>query len=277
MRFWLFPLLLAVAAPSIAFQAAAPKVGPTRMSVDEMAQLQLSLDRGQLLWRYDQAAWHSTDALVKDLTKQETSQIKGWIVTPQSGATKATYFGLDGTTPYRIYSATWNGTSITDRRKADSARSEMLSTEELRLAHALLAARPVAQNFARCGKSPFNAVTLPGKTDADPILVYFMTPQTKKDAYPLGGHYRVEVRNGTVAADRAFTKSCIELSTRAEEGKGKPEALMTTHLLDPVPTEIHVFNVFATSLPLYVGVTDGRIYAVEISGGQPRVRLIPGK
>lgn len=276
MRFWCLPLLLAVASPLHADQAAA-SAPPTRMSPDEASQLQLSLDRGAMLYAYDQAAWHSTDALVDDMTKAESNNVRGWVVTRGAGFEKATYFGLNGDVPYRIYSAAWNGKTITARDKADLARREPLSAEELRLARALLAARPVASKFARCGSSPFNTVTLPGKTEADPILVYFMTPQTKKDSFPLGGHYRVEVRGGTVISDRAFTKSCLELSVLAPVAGGKPKALVVTHLLDTVPTEIHVFHVFASSLPLYVGVTDKRLYGVDVRQGQPRVRLLPGK
>ena len=276
MRLWLIPMYLAFAFPLLASQAAAA-APPTRMSLDEQAQLQLSLDRGAMLYTYDQAAWHSTDALVEDLTKTETGNVRGWVVTRESGLDKATYFGLDGNTPYRLYSASWDGKAITARDKADPARREPLSAEELRLARALLVARPVASKFARCGPSPFNTVTLPGKTETDPILIYFMTPQTKKDSYPLGGHYRVEVRDGTVVSDRAFTKSCLKLSVLAPVAGGKPKALVVTHLLDTVPTEIHVFHVFASSLPLYVGVTDKRLYGVDVRQGQPRVRLLPGK
>jgi hypothetical protein len=55
----------------------------------------------------------------------------------------------------------------------------------------------------------------------------------------------------------------------------KAEALVVSHLLDPTPTEIHVFSVFAAKKPIYViTVTNDRIWAAEISGGQARIRLV---
>jgi hypothetical protein len=43
----------------------------------------------------------------------------------------------------------------------------------------------------------------------------------------------------------------------------KSAALFITHLLDPVPTEIHVFSSLVAHVPVMVGTRDGRIWAVD--------------
>ena len=44
--------------------------------------------------------------------------------------------------------------------------------------------------------------------------------------------------------------------------------MVVTHLLDPLPTEIHVFTSLASSLPLVVGIR-GRAW--EVNGRQIRI------
>ena len=53
--------------------------------------------------------------------------------------------------------------------------------------------------------------------------------------------------------------------------------MAVTHLLDEIPTEIHVFNVYASGLPVFVMTRNGRIFAIEVNGGLPRARLIQQK
>jgi hypothetical protein len=50
--------------------------------------------------------------------------------------------------------------------------------------------------------------------------------------------------------------------------------MFITHLLDPVPTEIHVFTAFGSGLPLYVGVRDGRLYSVKVENGKAQVDVV---
>jgi hypothetical protein len=44
--------------------------------------------------------------------------------------------------------------------------------------------------------------------------------------------------------------------------------MMITHLLDPVPTEIHAFVVHSAGLPMFVSTPDGALYSVELVGGK---------
>ena len=53
--------------------------------------------------------------------------------------------------------------------------------------------------------------------------------------------------------------------------KGQLAALTVTHLLDPVPTEIHVFSSLSIHLPVLVATTsNAHLWAVEGN----RIRLV---
>ena len=123
---------------------------------------------------------------------------------------------------------------------------------------------------ARCDDAPFNVAAIPPASPEAPIDVYLLTPQVAKGAFPYGGHYRLSVgADGKVAGERAFTKSCITMATDDRQAA----AMVVSHLLDPVPTEIHVFTALTAGLPVYVAVEGDRLY--EVTG--ERVRLVRQK
>lgn len=260
-------------APFFALTAIVASAEPARMSDAEAAALQLSLNRGLELYRYDQGAWHTTDSLREDIKNLQASGIKGWVVTEVPSGLLATYWREDGSRLRGVYSAIWTGSTVQDRQVLTS-ENDVLTAEQIDLINAAKTAD--LTKIERCSNQPFNSVTLPAKEPSDPILVYFLTPQTSTNSIPMGGHYRFSIKDGKVVDQRAFTKSCIELSLVPDDNsKGKPEALVISHLLDPVPTEIHVFSVFASQVPIYVMTTaNEHVWSAEVSGGRPRVRLI---
>jgi len=67
---------------------------------------------------------------------------------------------------------------------------------------------------------------------------------------------------------------CLELGSQKIPEGAKPAGMFITHLLDPVPTEIHVFTAFGSGLPLYVGVRDGRLYSVKVENGKAQVDVV---
>ena len=67
---------------------------------------------------------------------------------------------------------------------------------------------------------------------------------------------------GKIVSERAFTKSCITMAPQALANT-TPAALIITHLLDPTPTEIHVYLSLLSRLPVYVGTTDARVWLVN--------------
>jgi hypothetical protein len=266
-------LALALPLPSVAHGQA--------MSAEEMAAVQLALDRGQLLYAYDQAAWHGTDDFRAKAQTAGTWDVLGarsggWIVDGSAGAPEIVFYDRDRANPEVLYVArfTDGGTRLVESRLVSPDEPSPLTPERRRLIDAQRAAyEAIAATDSRlCADARPNTVVLPPAMPSDPVLVYFLTPQTETGKYPLGGHYRVEVApDGTAGPIRPFTKSCLTMDV----GENRPVALQISHLLDPTPTEIHVFFMFATKLPLYVATTsNGRLWAVESSAGQARIRTM---
>jgi hypothetical protein len=50
---------------------------------------------------------------------------------------------------------------------------------------------------------------------------------------------------------------------------------MVTHMLDPTPTEIHVFTALAANKSIYVATTaNGRTWEVNPNGGKPTIKPV---
>lgn len=248
------------------FAADAPKT----LRPDEQVQLQHNLALGTLLYEYDQSAWHVTDAALAAMPNAIKSQSRGYVTTPARNGFRTTFYGLDGTKYYPIYSAVWTGSKIEDERRF--AGNDNLSAEELRLIEDRRVALAGAGELVMCSKARPNIIVVPDGSDPALTHVYVLTPQTSNGHFPAGGHHRIDVSGGKVVATRDFTKHCVDLEVPG--GDKKPVGLIVTHLLDPVPTEIHVFTVFATRLPLFVGVPDGRLYGVEVRDGKAEARIV---
>lgn len=265
-------ILAIAAALMVAEPAAASDAAPVELTQAERSQLQQSLNRGSKLYRYDQSAWHVTDAALAALPDAVGRHIRGYVTTPAANGLKTIFFGEGKNGPYALYSAVWTGSAIEGEKIYPADQRIPLNAEERRLIDARRIALDSAGTLTMCNSARPNVIVVPGETPDQPVSVYIMTPQTKNDSYPFGGHHRIDVKANRVVGQRSFSKSCLEMAK--PKGSDSPEALFITHLLDPVPTEIHVFNVFATGLPIYVGAQDGRVYAVEVSGGQPRARIV---
>ena len=134
------------------------------------------------------------------------------------------------------------------------------------------AARAIAarQKFEFMCTPQFNAVVLPrGSGDKRSWVVYMLPGTTDASSIPFGGAYRVETdwKGSRVLSKRAFSKSCLQMPVRSDL-----ESLVVTHLLDPHPTEIHVFLSLLAHKRIFVGtaeneflwaVQDGKILFVE--------------
>jgi hypothetical protein len=243
--------------------------------------MQESIDRGITIYRYDQSAWHVTDAMMKAVTADTKKLIRGYITIVDPAGYRTTFYGGDGNERFKLYSAVWTGSALAGAQTFSAADRVPVSNEESRLILARTIATANLDGLMFCSDANPNAAVIPGKTSSDPVSVYIMTPQTSAGVFPLGGHNRVDVKDGKVVSKRAFTKGCInfnrsELMKDAPKG-ATPVGMVVTHLLDPVPTEIHVFSVLAAQLPLYVGVSDGRLLAVEFVSRSARIRLLQDK
>src|SRR5262245_31391265 len=196
------------------------------------------------------------------------SQAGGYVVTGDENRTELVFF--DKAKAKAVYRATFELGKITNSGPPTADRID-LTPLELRMIAAKEKALTAFQaaNVGLCANANTNMTAIPPETPDGPVIVYLMTPQTDLKSFPLGGHYSVEVsRDGSVGPVRRFTNTCIDMKKDSVPKGAKPVAFTITHLLDPTPTEIHIFTSLSSKMPIYVGTKNGRIWAVE--GSQVR-------
>ena len=271
---------LLLAATGIAQAAEVPAT-----SADEQARIAGASAIGRLIYDYDQAAWITTDALMARIPRDQFPPGGGWVVEPRAdGALVVTYYAIrDGRTSIMFVAATKDGRVI-EERVVPEADHVGLSPVETRMVAAEQVARGRlggAAGHNPCADGPFNSVVLAPASTEDPVSIYFLTPQKAPTAFPFGGHFRIDVdKEGKIVVDRAFTNSCITMDQAAKDPNGKPVMAFITHLLDPTPTEIHVYLSLWMKMPVAVATRDGRVWEVDgtrISLSDMRVPVSPSR
>lgn len=260
-------------APSILLAVAIATAAASRAFAvpDEATLVAKAQVRGKLIHELDQAAWHSTDVLLKALPRARQAEIKGWIVEPGEGGSTVLYYGYDGITPYGVFTAGFRGGKVASSREIKAGDADRaLTPVQQRMALARKAA--TTAKVAPCARAAFNTVIVPPASDAAPVEVYLLTPQVKGGEYPFGGHYLITVdADGNIGSTRPFMKSCM---TQALPPNAV--AAMVSHLLDPTPTEIHAWLARWMGKSVYVmvvepeqlwEVTSGGIRKVDAPGG----------
>jgi len=277
-RLMLVSLIAAIIVPAAAKSQA--------ISRDEQPAIQQALDRGQLLYAYDQAAWHGTDAMLAEaksrgLTDALPAMIGGWIVRGAANDPIVVFFDKNAGDPKAVFVVQLSdgGQRVVSSHFVENGQNAKIDAE----ARLIIEARNIAvasmadTEITRCSPGSFNTVVLPPDPLSGSIIVYLLAPQDKIDEVHFGGHYRVEVSSdGKAKPAHAFTKACVDMPT--SQAPNHPVALIVTQLLDPLPTEISVFTMLAAQLPLYVMTPpDGRTWSVESTGGRAQIRVVPDK
>lgn len=208
---------------------------------------------GLAIYRHDQAASVATDAARELRAFKKDKRVDGWITEEQQGQIVVTFIDQTPAALYRIVvskdgiagpvAALESPTPLTDSESgAAAARKAALTTR-----------------FQPCSET-YNSVVLPvAETSGETWVVYLLPGTAKSNVVPIGGTYRIEISGSDVTSQRGFTRTCIALQT-------DPSAvgLMITHLLDPIPTEAHVFWSLWAKKPMYVATPpNGTVWAVE--------------
>lgn len=244
---------------------------------EERTRIAWVLERGRLLFEIDRAGWVTTDDLRDRVGDLDRAGVRGWTVERDGAGYRVLYYGGEGDGRIALYRARVENNRIVSAELIPAGARPPLTAAQRRIADA----RKVVPRLERrpCGPRGFNAAVIPPERPDAPLDLYLLTPQLRDGVYPAGGHYLATVSpGGEIAANRAFTNTCIELST-APVGESRTVALTISHLLDPMPTEIHVFLAIWMGLPLYVGtvepfrvweVTGARIELVQADGAPAR-------
>jgi len=230
-------MLVALAAATPGLSATEP--AENRATVGAVAT---AAARGAALFVHDSAAATATDELMNRKILGQDTRLRGWLTDVVGEHVHVTFVGeVAGAASalYRVRVPAGDGLPEFEAL----ARAEPLDESQ--------AARWTARQDAlgRLEKrkdlcSPrYNTVVLPADPGADEMIhVYLLAATDKAGEIVAGGHFRYDYSTDgrKLEATRSFTKSCFTIEA-PDESKGKPVAFFLTHLLDPTPTEIHVF------------------------------------
>jgi hypothetical protein len=215
--------------------------------------------RGRLIFELDRAAWVATDDMMAKVPRWRDAGMKGYVVEQAAEDFTVTFYGGSGEAPVAFYSARIENRKVVSREVYPAAARPPLTAGQKRLVAIRTAAQREAAGKPICAKAAFNITIIPPAAADAASDIYLTTPQVKPKEYPFGGHYRATVApDGRITGSRAFTKSCITMAQPKNV-----TALVISHLLDPVPTEIHVFTSLSAGLPVYVAIPESnRVFAV---------------
>jgi hypothetical protein len=254
---WPITAALAIAANGLAFAQ------PSPTGVGLTAAVRTAVSRGELLYIYDEAGWHGTDDFLANYAGL-AGQAGGYVVSGDDLDAELVFY--DKSKSNAVYRAKFinrklvkSGPAAADRVALTAIEKQLIAAKDKALAAF------IAANVGLCSASNPNLAALPPERPGGPVIVYIMTSSTTPDTVPLGGHYSVEVAaDGSVGPIRHFTKACIDMPMNKKPPVGEPVAFVVTHLLDPTPTEIHVFSSLTSKVPLIVVTSpDARMWLVD--------------
>lgn len=242
----------------------APAPAPAQATPEEARAIARASRLGALLYAYDRAAWKATDAMVAASGRAGLPRDGGWVIEAEPNRTLVVTFYAGRPDAARVlFTARTRDGEVIEGRPVTTPTPLTDAQKRLARARDAAAAEAVARGWRPCTPAPFNAVMLPAGEADGPIAVYLLSPQVKAGAYPLGGHHRVLIGpDGEVAGARSFTSGCLTMEPPKPPPGGRAVGLFVNHLLDPVPTEMHVFSSYAARMPIMVGTRDKRLWQV---------------
>lgn len=216
-------------------------------------------ERGKLLYEYDLAAWHSTDAVMA-LSPPQGSFVR-YIAQKKAAVWTVCYGKLNEKQDRFLitYEAT-QGEKTTDYkvRKYDTPKADN--------GFNLSAARAIEIAIKDLGgvNRPYNIAVLPARENQ--LYVYLLPAQTKTGVFPLGSDVRYLIGNDgqNLIEKRQLHKSIIEFA--APEG-AKLQSGYHTAILDDIPEDTDVFHVLTREpkVPELI-VTSKYVYQIAVDG-----------
>jgi hypothetical protein len=266
------PTMPAPSAPERAAPATpAPRARPAfvePLSPEQRATLDAAVRRGRLLGAIARAGILATQDMLSRVSDPAGAGISGWLAEAEGNAVTVTFYadGDGGAPPAAVYKVTILGGRPTAREVFLAGNHPPLTGHLARMAAARRATEGL--DHRACGGQDFNVLVVPPSAPDAPIDVYQISPQTSRGHFPIGGHFKSTIAaDGSVVASRGFTNACLEAAAAEPAAGQQPAPIEVTHLLDPLPTEIHVFLAIWTGHPLVVAAGDPpRLFAVTPEG-----------
>lgn len=222
-------------------------------------------ERGRLLYEYDQAAWHASDAV--QMANPKNVEGQRYIAKKENGKWQVVFGKLnEDRSRFRIsYEADEQATLRQFAVEQEPAERQ----DDGFFLNSARAIDVAMKDFGATAR-PYYVAVLPAP--ADQLYVYLYPAQTKARVYPLGGdvRYLMSADGTKILEKRQMHKTILETVPAA--GK-KVVSGFHTHVLSDLPEDTDVFHVLTQDPPLpeFVGTphftykvnTDGTIQVEE--------------
>ncbi len=249
-------LLLALAGPACAADTAPTATAGAPAGGTE-AQLRAAEALGERLLRLDRAAWVGSDMLMAAQRGRGDARVTGWITVERENRIDVVFVDATPSALYRVsVDAEGRPAGPVDVAPAPLSPADVAQAQAR--AVALANVPPSCSGF-------YNPVLVPGEAEGD-WIVYVIPGTQDAGILPVGGAWRFDVRDGQIVSRRAFTNGCIALDNHGEDSN---RAFIVSHVLDQIPTEIHVFWSLWSGKPIFVTTGSG-IWAIE----QGKIRAV---
>lgn len=261
------------ATPTAAAVPIARPSGPVAPpTAEERERIGRTAARGRLLFDLARAAQLTTQEMLSRISDPSAAGVVGWVAAPEGAGLAVVYYADGAEGPEAVYRAQVVGGRIAARDIFLAGSRPPLTPTLARMARARAAVAELDRRPCPAD-SEFNVFVVPPASAEGPIEVYKLSPQLRPGRYPLGGHFLATVApDGSVASIRDLARTCLDLEAPAAPAAGaRPAPVGVTHLLDPLPTEIHVLLALWMNRPLVVATGEPeRVWAVA----QGRIGLI---
>ena len=239
---------------------------PPKANPPTAEQLAAISRRGKLLAEYDQAAWHSSDAVQKLNPKAESTgryiarkTEKGWVVAFGKLDEKGERFLI--------------GYEASQGKNLDEFQVKSFDPPAVDTAFNRSAARAIdtilkdfVENF-KGEQRPYNVAVLPAEKSE--LWLYLVPAPTKPDVWPLGGdvRYRVSADGSRIVEKRQLHNTVIEMPAPKRGPDEQLAAGMHTHVLDDTPEDTDVFHVLTRkpAVPEII-ITKEFVFGIDVDG-----------
>jgi hypothetical protein len=217
---------------------------------------------GREIHRRDMFAWWASDAAVPQLTAADAEVLRVWVLDADDPSLIHFVAELDDTPRSLLRVRCIEANNCTVERPAEPPPLSERNAAQL---HAIATASQHA-SFEPTSER-YNQVVIP--TADSRWAVYLIAATTDPNLVMLGRHYRflVSADGASVVEWRAFSKTALalELHPAGMPEGASLEALVVSHLLDPIPTELHVWAAlnYRTKLGVMTGST---LWMIDVDG-----------
>jgi hypothetical protein len=209
------------------------------VSIASPTDLKETTDRGRLLYQYDQAAWHATDAV--EATNPKHEEMGRYIAVPTAKGWVVAFGRLNDTRDAFLPSyLAIQGKSIKE------FTVEHYDSPKRETGYYLFAAKAIdlALKSFHGEKRPYNVAALPAQQGQ--LCVYIYPAQTENGIFPLGGdeRYLISADGTTIIDDHRMHNDVLTFDLRnvdSTQYKGDYH----THVLSDLPEDTDVFFALA--------------------------------